>query len=274
MKHVRIDEVIVARSDYLAAEPLPDGLPRKTYTEPIIVRDDMVLIDGLRRLWWHRDQGHEVAPAVVVSTFLGAMEQLGPQHVGRDITPLRLWNFMSVLDEYARFWVRGKSTGGWTFDAKGTRVRTTSIPGNSPRSPENSVRAHYLRSLNVSQHKLQSTSYLYRLAERGDKRARQLLDRVENGEIGIQQAARNYRAPNNLIGNVTDRAEQRLILDRGVAGLQAQVSALQKLGHPVVVSQEELASALQGMVKARSELTTFVSGLRKILKERETNSGK
>lgn len=257
MRHVRIDDVIVARSDAAAAEPLPEGLPRKTYTEVIIVRDDMVLIDGLRRLLWHRAQGHEVAPAVVVSTFPEAMEQIGPQHADRHapLTSIRIWNLISVLLNYARIWGRDKSND---------EVR---VPGD----PKRSMRKQLSLGLKVPENKIQAAMFLYRRVDAGDEAAMKLAARVEAGEFGCIHATRMYRLPNNLRGNVTSKAEQRIILERGTQSFEAQVDSLSKLGHPLLVPTEELHDALTRLVKARGQLSTLLSGLRSILKERENH---
>ena len=270
MKNIRIDDVVIARSDYAAAEPLPDGLPNQTYNTPIIVRDDMVLVDGLRRLLWHRAQGHDTIRANVVTTFLEAVEALAPLHEGRRITAIRTWNFVSLLNDYANAWSRQVATGGWARDDRGNFIRTnTSERGR--KLEQTSTRLQYRRALNIPQHHLQSSIFMYRLAERGDARAQELVKRVEAGEFGIVRANRHYKEPHNLTGSITNRAEQTRILERVVMELHAQVTSLQKLGHPLVVSSEELATALEGIASARTELTKFVSGFRSILKERESN---
>lgn len=272
MKNIRIDDVVIARSDYAAAEPLPDGLPNQTYNAPIIVRDDMVLVDGLRRLLWHREQGHDTIRANVVTTFLEAVEALAPLHEGRRITAIRTWNFVSLLNDYANAWSRQTATGGWARDEKGNFVRSNSSEGRRGRKREQtSTRLQYRRALNIPQHHLQSSIFMYRLADRGDARAQELVKRVEAGEFGIVRANRHYKEPNNLTGTITNRAEQARILERVVMELHAQVTSLQKLGHPLVVPSEELATALEGIASARTELTKFVSGFRSILKERESN---
>jgi hypothetical protein len=270
MIKVRIDDVVIARSDYATAEPLPDGLPRDKYTDPIVVRDDLVLIDGLRRLLWARAQGRETIPAVKVTSFLEAMEELTPRHADRpkEITALRIWNFISILDDYSKVWSRTKASGGWVQGGDGRFLRRD---GRTPPNSPTRVREQYHRALNVTHHAIQAATFLYRRADAGDAWAQELARRVESSEMGPMAAARAYKAPNNLSGNVTDQAEQSRILDRGVAGLAAQVATLHKLGHPLVVSTEELTQALKGMVEARTELTALVSGIRRILKERENH---
>jgi hypothetical protein len=268
MRHVRIDDVIVARSDAAAAEPLPAGLPRKTYTEVIIVRDDMVLIDGLRRLLWHRAQGHEVAPAVVVSTFPEALEQLGPQHADRHerLTPIRAWNLISAVTDYARIWGRQKANGGWVEGPDGNK---TQVRGEE--EPKKSMRKQLSLTLRLPENKIQAAMFLYRRAEAGDSIAQALATRVEAGDFGVIHATRLYRTPHNLTGNVTVKAEQRIILERGTEAFEAQVNSLSKLGHPLVVPTEELREAVDRLVKARGQLSTLLSGFRSVLKERENH---
>lgn len=266
MKNVRIDDVIVARSDAAAAEPLPEGLAKRLYNEPIIIRDDMVLVDGLRRLLWHRTQGQETIPAITISTFLEAMQALTPSHEGRTITPLRVWNMVSVLHDLDLKWKRSKSTGGWGRDTDGTFVRASTK--GSRKLFETSSRLQYRAALNISQHTIQSTLFMYRRAEAGDERAQDLVADVERGEYSIIHANRVYRRPNNLMGHITDAAEQQRILERAVLGLQAQVSSFQKLGHPLSVPTEEMTKALDGLVEARTQVTKLILGLRNILKEK------
>lgn len=271
MRSIRIDDVIVARSDANEAEPLPDGLAKKVYNEPLVVRADNVLIDGLRRLKWHQAQGHETAPAVIVSTFLEAMDALAPQHEGRSPSPKRIWNFHSVLKDYALAWKgeRARKGGnGWTRGADGKPIRAHTVQG---RTLENSARHQYRRVFNINGHTFQCSVFMYRMAESGDVHARDLLERVESGELNVVRANRMYRRPGGLSGNVTNVTEQRRVLERGVAELQAQVTALQKLGYPVLVTTEEVTESLDGMVKARTDLTIMIIALRNILKERETN---
>jgi hypothetical protein len=268
---VRIDDVIVARSDGAAAEPLPDGLARKTYTEPIILREDMVLVDGLRRLLWHRAQGRESIPAIVVSTFMEAMDVLRSLYADaprNSIPARRVWDLVSTLYDYSITWSKGKATGGWLRQADGKYIRRV---GRTPGNRTSSVRSQYCDALNLSEHMLQSTVYLYRRAEAGDALAQAIIKQVEAGDFGIVRGQRLHKHPNNLTGNVTSIGEQRRILRRGAEGLSAQVAALQKLGYPIVVPPEELAEAIQGFVDARSGLTTLISGLRKVLNERENH---
>lgn len=269
MRHVRIDDVIVARSDAAAAEPLPEGLPRKAYTEVIIVREDMVLIDGLRRLMWHRAQGHEVAPAVVVNHFLDAVDQLSYQHEGRTITPLRAWNVISTLAPYADAWRREKANGGWVDGPDGTRVKNERKDKNSYNYT--GVRGQYQRAMNLTKHSLQPIMRMYRLAEAGDEAAQALVAQVDAGVISPFRAEELYRKPYNLRGSITGEAEQRRLLDRGVVALQAQVDALNKLGHPLKVRTDEIRKAVDGLTVARAQVSTLISGLKLILKEREIN---
>lgn len=269
VRNIRLDEIIVARSDAAAAEPLPSGLARKLYTEPLILRADMVLVDGLRRLLWHREQGHETAPIVVVSTFEEAIEALAPQHENRHSTlvPIRIWNMYSILRGYSQAYAREQRSIGWEMGPDGKKVR----PPHKKPARESRVRTKYLAALKVPGHQLQSSAYMYRMAEQGDSYAKQLIDRVETGEFSIAFANKLYRNPNRLTGNVTNRSEQKRILERGVIELQAHMSALQKLGHPIQVSDEDLDEAIGGLTSTRSELSALIGSLRKTAKERESD---
>lgn len=263
MYEIRTSDIIVARSDAATAEPLPDGLAKSVYDTPVVLRDDNVLIDGLRRLRRAQAQGKESIRALRVQDFHEAIDALTKQHEGRTVTPRRIWDIMSVLYDYARqLW---QSPGGWVRGPDGKLVRPV---GRQTRRDSQGSRKYYLEALNTTVHTIQATVYMYRRAEQGDERAKALVARVDTGEFSIHQAHVRYSRPNNLAGHVTSQKEQAQILERGVASLAAEMGILQKLGHPLVVSDEDLAKAIDGLVEVRTAMYQMIRGFRQIQKER------
>lgn len=255
-KSVRVADVVV-RPRHVPPEPLTGN--RKPQ-EPILVREDMVLVDGLRRLNWYAEHGIEEIPAIVTSDWPTLVAEIARQHRGRTVTYRRMYEFgRELMAEIGNRWakevsrIRRKSDG-------------TFAPGG--KSGVFSARKELIAALNATSHVYQDVIYLYSRAYSGqDDRAYDIALQVDSGELSPDQGSRKHRMPHNLIGHVTNVAEQRRILERGVAGAEAHVQALRKLGFPLSLSFEEVSTARKALEGVSREMTQLIYGLRKWEKE-------
>lgn len=268
-----ISDIIVVRYAQDQLDPLPDGLAKKIYKEPIIVRGDRVLIDGLRRLRRAKAEGQTTIDAIVSSHYPTLTEALRRQHgdVGHEVSPRRLWEIYDQLYALGINWSRSQLNGGWLQLPNGQRRRRTS-GDELPRGP-GSIRNQFVAAFGYSETMVGHITHLYRQAEGGNILAQEMVLLVDRGELSPQSAVTRLRKPYNMTGNVANIDEQRQILQRGTAALAAQVDALGKLAYPIQVSTEELATYYRDMFVARRRLTEMLNGFRKILKEAEVKHG-
>ena len=267
---LNISDIIVVRG--IEPEPLPDGLARKVYNEPIIVRGDGVLIDGLRRLRRAKANGETTINAIISSDYPTLMLALKAQHsdVDNEVAPRRLWEIYDQVFTLGVSWSRSQFNGGWVKAPGGVRKRAKQ--GELPVG-ERSILDRFQQAFDYSRSAIGHVARLYRLAEGGDLHAQQLAGLVDRGELSPQRALANLRRPYNLSGNVTNLEDQRRVLERGTAGLAAQVDALTKLGYPIQVPIPELELHYKTMYDTRTKLTEMINGLRKVIKEAEVTHG-
>lgn len=269
---INISDIIVVRYAQDQLEPLPDGLAKKIYTEPIIVRGDRVLIDGLRRLRHAKAEGLSTINAIISSDYPTLIDALRKQNgdVGNDVTPRRLWEMYDQVFALGVAWSRRQFNGGWEMLPNGQRRRR--LAKDFPTG-KGSVRILFTQAFSYSDSMVGHIAHLYRQAEGGNLMAQALVEQVDRGEMSPQRAVLRLRKPYNMTGNVAGTDEQRQILQRGTAALAAQVDALAKLAYPIQVPAEELATYYKDMFDARRRLTEMINGIRKILKEAEVTHG-
>lgn len=274
MRKVRVDAIVVLRGDAGAVKPMEDTGEEFA---PILIRADKVLIDGLRRLKWFKEAGVAQIPAITVSDFLSAMQALKEQPMDRPLTPRRMWELSEVLRPYAMAWSRSKANGGWMKDENGVVMRDKNgVALRLPRRPKHraeadkrSIRYHFRDALGVSEHEFQATNFIYRKAAQGDERARKLVARIDEGELSTQRAELLYKSPGGLTGTVTNGAEQERIMTKAVDGLHAQMTVIQKLGHPLAVDPHTLDTFINELLTIRGQLSAMLNGLRQIQKEND-----
>lgn len=266
---VKVSDIVVTRDQ--EPEPLPDGLPKKAYEQPIIIRGDMVLIDGLRRLRRAQAKGLEEVPAIVSSDFLTLIQALREQNAdsGNTVPHRRVWEVYDLISLLGISWSRNQFNGGWDRLPNGKRARRTeaSEPGSG------SVRQRFVEAFDYSDSTVSHILTVYRRAQNGYPLAQGLVEKVEAGQLGINRAAHLLRNPHNMTGNILDVEEQRKILQRGSVGLAAQVDALVRLGYPIKVPANELEEHFKRIYAARTKITELLNGLRQVLKEAEVNNG-
>lgn len=268
MNTVRVDDVVVIRGHADAVQPFPDKPGKNVKFDPIIVRADMVLVDGLRRLKWYQAHGIADIPAIVVSEFMEACDALEPQHAKDPATPYRVWWIVETLREYSEAWGKAHWNGGWDWSGDQPKRLPRKDRKAHRTNPANSAREHLKRAVNMTETNYQPLVRLFRLAAAGDERIRALTEKIRLGELTVGQAYTAYKRPNNLTGTVIREAEQQRIMEHTVQVLSTQMSTLQKLGHPLVVSDEVLDTTIEELRKIRRALGTMLNGLRQIQKER------
>jgi len=263
--NVRTEDVIVTRGT--EAEPLPEGIARKVLEAPIILRGDMVLIDGLRRLRRAQALGLERIPAIVSSSYPDIMEALTLQNGDMRFRakPRRVWEISQLVSGLGIAWSRSTGNGGWDAQPGGERIRRQRQVVRLNK--ENSARLLLVAALGYSRTATGLILTVYRRADSGDVTAQAVIKEVDAGSLTPQLASKRLNKPHGFFGNVIDSDEQRRLLDRGTSGLVAQVDALLKLGYPVQLPNKELNGYIQAMYDARSQLSTLINGLRNMAKE-------
>jgi hypothetical protein len=266
MTNVRIEDVIVTRD--VEAEPLPEGLGKKVYESPLILRGDLVLIDGVRRLRRAQAAGKETISAIVSSAYPEIMSALAEQNSDMQfqVTPRRLWEVDCLVFNLGVAWTRAANNGGWEKLDGGRRVRRAPSPPTQ-LDPEKSARFMMVQAFGYSRTATGHILFIYRRANGGDVAAQELVKKVDAGVMSPQKACMAFHRPAGMVGNVVGTEEQQRLLERGSLVLAAQMDALQKLGHPVTVSTEELERHLRVMFDTRRGLTQMINGLRKLVKE-------
>lgn len=261
MDRIRIDQIVTDR-DIDAAESLPSD-PNIVRVPIIVSRDDMVLIDGLRRLKYWRDAGAKTISVILVSNLDEACDALEPQHVGRDLKPRQLWNILRIIYPWGIKESQAQRVTRIQLSRKTGKSHATS-PGH--RSP---LRMRMVKVLNASSgHLIERTWFLYRAAASGNPVAVDMAREVDEGKRGIYNASNVVTQGNMLRGSIRELTDQKTLLENGSRNLGAQVGALMKLGSPVLVEGDDLENFIQSLSASRSKLTTFINQLRAIHRER------
>lgn len=267
---VKVTDVVVKQRS--ERDPLPDDLPRKVYGQPVILRGDMVLVDGLRRLRRAEAQGQKEILAIITSSYPVLMEAIKTQNgdVDNEVPPRQLFEMYQLVFGMGITWSRGQFNGGWEKLPNGERQRR--VRGTETFT-QASVRKLFVEAFSYSNTMLGHVSKLYRAAESGNTYAQGLVDAVDRGALSPQSASTQMLRPFNMTGNVLGLEEQRRLLDRGMTGLQAQVEALARLGFPVEVPVAELEDFLKAAYIARTQLSVLMNGVKKIIKKAKNVEG-
>lgn len=269
MANFRIADIIVQRDRDV--EPLPDGLPKQAYTRPVILRYDHVLVDGLRRLRRAEARGDTEIQAVIAGDYLSLMAEVKRQNaaVSNQILPRRAYEFYKETMVQGNRWSRTLNNGGWDTLPDGHRVRRPAkAEPNDREGNVGSARALLVEALGaISNTGFKHIIFVYNRADTGDKHAQKLVALVDEGILTPQQARHQCIHPNGMRGHVVDVAEQQRVLERGSAGLAAQVAALVKLGSPIRIPADEVERHYDTLFAARGRLSSLMNGLRKVIKE-------
>lgn len=262
MERIRIDQIVTDR-DIDAAEPLPSD-PEILRLPIVVSAQDMVLIDGLRRLKHHRDNGTKTIATILVRDVDQAFEALTPQHEGRTLKPRQMWNILRIVYPWGlRESAHKRAVAAYQTKLTGVSHRTPREEGTTP------LRMRMVKMLNASSgHVLERTLYLYRAVEAGNPVAIEMAREVDDGKRGIYSASAVVARGNLFRGSIKEHNEQKTLLENGSRNLGAQVGALLKLGSPVLVDSEDLELFIQALSTSRSKLATFINQLKAVQRER------
>jgi len=241
----------------LAANIKKHGLRR-----PILVRDDMSLIDGLRRLEAVKSLNRSEIEATVSDDLDEVLRIVESVHGdgGEDphtITPRRMYEFQLTFSEMAKDRNREiRARGLW---------RSENRPADMPELGP--LRVRVARALNMPYEGFISrVSKVYRQADKGNALAKELVVRLDAGEITIAQAYRTLEQE-RLNGVVADVDEQRHMVEMAVRNLDIVIKGLRKLKVPTNLPPEELSPLVEQLRTHRSNLTVMVSTLTRELRE-------
>jgi len=222
---------------------------------PILVDEDHVLIDGLRRLRALQLLSWGIAPARVAETYEEAMVNLKLAHQGRDpVGTKRTYEIEVALADL----LLARTTRLRARYAAVPRTERGSVP-RLPRSRELFVDA--MNDRNAAKY-----GQIYRAAESGSKAAKELTKLMEAGELNVSGAIGRLesREKGHGTGEVVNLAEQRILLQSASRNLSALVKGLKKLGSPIRLPKSELRELAQEL---KANRTILVGQIRHIDKE-------
>lgn len=259
---VVIDEIIMDRvldpDDDLTE--LTQSINKTGLAVPILLTQDLELVDGLRRLEAMRRLGHDTVDAVVTYMYPMACDALeaAVKH-GRYAKPLtgqRVWEIYSKMQPLLyitrSFYQRGKpkgsqvrSAGGRLFLAKALGMRSASL--------------------------LQAITQVHRAAEVPETAAKatEAIRLVQAKEMTYYQAVDFVTNKAGLHGDVVSATAQQETLDAAATSMNALVRALGRLG-PLhkKFPKEEVDAKVAELAYARAKLTRTIKLLTKENNER------
>lgn len=251
MSLVSIDAIVTDRviKDTVGLPSLAARMREGNYT-PILVRTDMTLIDGLRRIAAAKSLGWEEIDAVVTDNVYEVKEYLHQIHGGVMPHPRRLYEFYPVIrvliqDHYRTI----RRSSRWRVEDRGEA-------NPSFRSTE-----FYVYALNIPYgHFLTRVNRLYKGVEAGEELAIDLAKKVDAGEIALGTAASVMETRTKVPGSLTP-AEQKFMLDQSIRSLSMVAKTLKKLGGKNKIQPEEFAPLLERLLIERSEVYGIISKL-------------
>ena len=265
-KFVRLADIIIDRK--LVAGDDISGLAKHIQATglevPVLLTDEMELIDGLRRLEAVRSSGATVIEAFIVSKYSDACSVLALATSFRveaqELTPLRIWQ----LSQFARELAERERSEALTGRRKGSPSRGRSKEQKDHRRKELSTALGF-----KSQGRVQAICYVYRAATydksaRGDL-ARELLPQLEAGASPYILAEMvSGRDTRKLYGDIVKASEQRESLRIAVSELNGIARGLLAIGPPnPSLSREEVEQYVKGLVDARTKISRFISLFRR-----------
>ena len=263
-KRVAIDSILVDR----AVDPGDDltelvrSIKEEGQAVPVLVTQDLELIDGLRRLEALRSMGETEVEVVPTFMYPRACEVIkeAVQHgvAALPLTATRIWQlYCSVQPLLAITRVhlaRGKAKKGETRESAGGRELFT-------------------KSLNgfLKDGELQALIYTYRALDDPVRaqRAAEALTMLNEGQTTYYGMSEYVRKSVGLTGPITAVKEQREALESAVTSLNGIVRALNQLGVPnVKIPTEEMETRRTELSAARYKLTKFINLLTEEINKR------
>lgn len=183
---------------------------------PILVRDDRVLIDGLKRIASAAYLGEKEIPAYVSSTYADSITYLTEQSKDREVnsySSLRIWEIYEAL-----------------IPQVVKRRRTRSKIGTSKVTPAEPARTMLVRALNLSSpNQVQTPVSVFISAQNNEPMAKEARDLLVAGEITCWEARRLIKESRHPIVPMNP-GQRRVIIKNTVETLDALARGLRRVG--------------------------------------------
>lgn len=261
---VTIDEIVTDRvlSNEEGLDDLAASIKKSDLTEPILLTEEMILIDGLRRIEAHKRLGRTVIEAYVSDSPLEIFSRLEKIHKGVQLNPRRIYEFHLVLRPvFARYKESLRAQGRWH---------------HSKRRPEE-IMARYgditAKALNLPYSAyIQRINRLYSQLDIDNPLAVKAIQLMEAGELSPSGAADMVDGKYNLSGDITSLSEQRQVLRGAVRNLSGIIKALQMLGSPIKLPYDELGPIKNQILAVYKQLGVVNRLLNRELESKRKNS--
>lgn len=245
---VEASEIKINRRPSLDIKGLTKDIKANGLRVPVLVDQDFVLIDGLRRLEALKALGWKV-PVTVAETYEEAISNLDQAHTEPLTDARRIWQINQDL--------------GSLLEERTHRLRAASQRG-IPRSSRFKGRANNVRSREMFEVALKNVyvtkvCQVYRAAEAGHELAKQLLPLLEDGTYTPNMALNRLgQYDSRKGGNVTVAREQRALLVGAIRSLSGVTKGLEKMGFPVKIPKEEYENLVKQIKEHRTELSRML----------------
>lgn len=209
--------------------------------EPILLRENLNIIDGLRRVEAVKRLGWSEIDAIVSDDIIYVLEVLQKAHADVDISIRRLYEFhVQLLGLNTIRLQRLKNSGQWFVKKRSTSEPRFHLSDEVWKTFHLPYRTLYGRSVR-----------LYRASISGNRVAEELVRRVNLGELTFEAASHKFEDKTYARGEVVKPKEQRRLLEVGLRNIATMVAGLDNIGSPIQLPPEEL--------QAFSDKTYFLS---------------
>jgi hypothetical protein len=239
--------------------PLAEHIHNTGLQVPVLVDEEMNLIDGLRRLEAVRSLGNTEIEVTIASIHSDAEVNLTAARThGVHMRPWlphgRMWQIYKELLPLGRK-TRSKMTKGQPRYIKGLTM---------------GGRATLWKVFGLrNDSELQALCTVYRRLERGEARALTAVKRLEAGEITIHSAEAYARNPTGGRGNINNVSDQREFFSSIRASLYGLGHSLDQMGRlNPRLSRDEVAEYLRDLSTARTKLSRFIRSIAEENKQR------
>lgn len=233
-------------------QPLAEHIHNTGLQVPVLIDDEMNLIDGLRRMEAVRLLGNTEIEVTIASIHSDAEANLTAArshgvHMRPWLAHGRIWQIYKELLPLGRKTrsqlTKGKPryTKGLTLGGRATLWKVFGLKNDS---------------------ELQALCTVYRRLERGEARALIAVKRLEAGEITIHSAEAYARNPLGRKGNINNVSEQREFLTSIRASLYGLGHSLDQMGRlNPRLSKDEVDEYLRDLATARTKLSRFIRSI-------------
>ena len=249
----------VGTPDY---ENLASSLAEQGQLTPIVILQDGTLVDGRRRLAWLEGRGETKVDASVVSTLEDAVDALAENHPVPPDRIRRIWEIRQTLTPLI-------TERDWKLRHRPRPNRRVYREGDTPVEGLRELLRRALGDYTA----FDKVMSIYNVALSGNKKAADLVESMEKGELTIHQAFAQHEARRTSVSvhfarNVVTAREQKQLLTNAVEKLSAIVMAMQKLG-PIKMSTEDIQPILEELRRDRGLMYRTV----KLLEEAGRQNG-